>query len=758
MNRLLLLLVCCLATVCHGYAYKSVTEYHKIPEIPAADIPFKHHPARNTAEKKDLQHATQLKYSAPTRSSEDSETVKVTFKFPALGVEWKLDLGGICVYNEEGYDDYIDIDAYDDDWELMPIDTWEYEIPAGTYEFLAPFSKINPDSYWGEDAQVLYIVENVEVKEGTVVELKPEESTICLTMTPKLPNGEDARFRVTSLNEDWSYDIIEEGNIADDIVDKFVIYKGSSPYSQMTNGGGSQILPGPHGSTDPYANCNVYVNKVSDAYTFQVIHFMQPIEDPDTGVFIAVTESLGAKEGVYTNGEYLFEESQICHTPISSEYPLMDEPFMPASPYALTIWPTISSSGDTFNSPRHQIWKIWSSGPSTKLNPDDLYYSYSRGLVDASVPVDEDWSIDLNITTSPIFPLANPSPTLCINPGQGIMRLIENGDLVKYEFPGNPAFMSLTDNVKLMAGESAPHILTPFYPYYDEDTDKFINVMDPSYKGYLDEEIETDLTFCEASMTVNGKEIATNLADVTNWMYFNPDEKGEIVVKITTDNFEIDGIKGGNHAVVSYNADGTNALPPTLTMVQLRNKNNQVAQVFATPGEGKILLSAADMEMKRGEEADEWGYVPAWAEFSQPEKVTVTVQPTGVVTESYETIELTVHPELFYTPGFGAFYTGELSNLTQTSPTGWFDMTISVEDAAGNRQVQTLSPAFKVESLVAGVNSLTDSRIKVVGNNIITPDNAKVYNLNGLPVNPNGLPVGIYFVVLPERTVKVLVK
>lgn len=71
--------------------------------------------------------------------------------------------------------------------------------------------------------------------------------------------------------------------------------------------------------------------------------------------------------------------------------------------------------------------------------------------------------------------------------------------------------------------------------------------------------------------------------------------------------------------------------------------------------------------------------------------------------------------------------------------------------------------SFKI-SLVKTTDSVNNIElsdnydIKIVGNNIVAPDNATVYNLNGIKVNTQNLSSGIYIVVIENKPFKVIIK
>ena len=80
-------------------------------------------------------------------------------------------------------------------------------------------------------------------------------------------------------------------------------------------------------------------------------------------------------------------------------------------------------------------------------------------------------------------------------------------------------------------------------------------------------------------------------------------------------------------------------------------------------------------------------------------------------------------------------------------------------DAAGNYQRQTLSPAFKVESL-AGVDTVIDNvgSIKVEGRNIIVPQGANIFTVQGILSDGRNVQPGVYLVKAAAVTSKIIVR
>lgn len=709
---------------------------------------------------KDLLSASSTKRGMKRSSGEGTaNTVKVTFRFPALGedTDWTMPLGVVKVYNGEGYYEEIDISPYDEEGNPITITEWECELPVGTVDVLSIFALRNVEQLWQTDPEVIYIAENIKIEESLVIDLRPEESTICLGMYPSIPNGEKVRLRKVDFAEDWSWEIIEEGNVTDDILDKFIFYKGQNVEYIYTNVGGTEVVPGAHGKHNPYGKMNFYVNQVSDNYTFRVIHTMPAWPDETEGIYVAVTETKGSKAGVYINSDYTLDHQTILHTPAYEKYPptvIWDEPVYP---YEVTIWPYGSPFGDVIRSKVKDVWKVWNSGPSNPVDSsNDRYYSIRRKLSDIQIVDEYENPVVYSIDGTNLYPFGVGGYTYC-QFGIGYLNLLETGYQPDAVIPGNPEFLSLLENTEVVAGGTAPLLTSYIYSGFDWIASQTVNYIDGYFRGRLGESINSDMPLSMVTMKVDDKNVASGLASVQNWMIEHQDVKGKYEIAISTDNFEIEGIKGGNSANVTFDTSKADKLPPTVTFMQTRRNGKILTQNFDTAKDAEVFLTAADLTICYSEQ-DEDGWQYSYCNFSTPAKVSAMVKPTGVVSDAYNEIELKEEPDKFLSPGFGAFYRGSLASVNQTSPTGWFDLTLTVEDEAGNRQVQTLSPAFKIESLTADVSTpmVQDREVYVQDGRIVMPEGSRVYTIDGRQVSAEAAVKGMYIVVTPRQGYRVV--
>lgn len=80
----------------------------------------------------------------------------------------------------------------------------------------------------------------------------------------------------------------------------------------------------------------------------------------------------------------------------------------------------------------------------------------------------------------------------------------------------------------------------------------------------------------------------------------------------------------------------------------------------------------------------------------------------------------------------------------------------STDEGADTWEIKNLVVTLDKSTGVEAINVLDG--VYVEGNNIVAPEGAKVYSINGAAAGLNGLASGLYIVVAGDKAVKVLVK
>ena len=221
-------------------------------------------------------------------------------------------------------------------------------------------------------------------------------------------------------------------------------------------------------------------------------------------------------------------------------------------------------------------------------------------------------------------------------------------------------------------------------------------------------------------------------------------EPSIMTLEVTDANLMVDGLQATNTSTTVWDQRNADMQPPTLQILQFRDKNNYVTDRFETADDGVMTFCAGDYELEVNPET--WN---EWFIFKPLKKVKVEYAPYG--TDAFS--EFTVEEDMskFFMPAYGAFYAGNLDQVNVKSETGWYDVRISLEDEAGNRQTQTVSPAFRI-------NSLSGSGIRAID----VTTTMDVWTIDGIKVGTaatweavNSLPAGVYILRQGGQTFKI---
>lgn len=275
------------------------------------------------------------------------------------------------------------------------------------------------------------------------------------------------------------------------------------------------------------------------------------------------------------------------------------------------------------------------------------------------------------------------------------------------EYPGVPAYCFFANEVTQSVGNSAPvlSLMNQVIGYNDWN----IFYFDPNaYVGRYGEVRNCDLWTQQVEVMLDGKKVFDN-ADggyLEDWCIENSTdghEKGVIEATFIDTNVLVDEtIPGFNHTTITVDERNEDLCTPTPQMLIFKNTAGAVTDRFDKAEDGVIEFSAGDFNWFGN--GDRHGYTCEEAD------VLVEYAPYGE--DSFEPIEVEEIPENYYMPGFGYFYRGSLRDVAQKSSNGWFDVRFTLTDKAGNRMVQRVSPAFRIDANV-GVAAVEANGLRI---------------------------------------------
>lgn len=214
----------------------------------------------------------------------------------------------------------------------------------------------------------------------------------------------------------------------------------------------------------------------------------------------------------------------------------------------------------------------------------------------------------------------------------------------------------------------------------------------PIYIGQLGEQRETDLNYTQTIVKFNDNEVYNGdyygVREFTyNWAT-SSHEKGVFDLTFTNSNIEVDGLAGKNVTHIIYDEQKEDAMAPVLQMLQFRSTDDVVTNSFENPKDGILQFAGGDFV---------YNEIPGtninWYDCKE-QTVAVAYSPYGQ--DSWTELAVDEIPELYRMPGFGYFYRGSLESVNRESSNGWYDLKVTLTDASGNMQEQTISPAFRI--------------------------------------------------------------
>lgn len=253
----------------------------------------------------------------------------------------------------------------------------------------------------------------------------------------------------------------------------------------------------------------------------------------------------------------------------------------------------------------------------------------------------------------------------------------------------------------------------------------------------------------EVNVTIDGQLFATTL-DEFDSKKFPP---GKISASITTDNVLVDGeIPGFNVTQLDYTLEnGKSPELPNLTGLQFRNISSEVTDRFGYSDQGVLQFTAGTyMCANVTTTQDMMYYTPL---------VGLEVEYAPYDSDEFMPLDIELADDLSYERGYGQGYCVSLATVDRPSANKWYDLRLVLDGPNQSKMVQTISPAFRIDSPTSIAAVVGDCEaVRVVGNDIIVPEGSKVYGVNGVEYRPTGLTPGVYIVKYGNESVKAVVR
>lgn len=599
--------------------------------------------------------------------------------------EWQP--SDILAYNDDHYESVHYMPWDEDGNKIEGLNYIEIKVPAGTYDFMGFFYHLTYSKiYEGNvaDYQAYPILENVTVASDMELKIDPTFAINEYSFEPKIPTGESFMPSEYYVTEDYDMTLRKEGNVDGPLsFDTLILYKGKCVilYNLMC----TSIIytdDSPIGRYNPFKESMFKVSDVSDNYTF--VGMVRTFDAAENGgILYALGGTTHQGDHTITNDPSTYRNYGVdCqYTPLGVETESLAAEVRENDPYSGGLFSVIPWLFVDNKSMSTSGWE----GPYDKY----LKYSVSNDALTDNVigianqvGIYEYWKTDDDISYALnecawVNLLGDDTPSLA---SFGLNWL----SAPNKELPGNTVFNSPVVDIEDTGFATSPAAISYYLKgLWGENMSYQLTLM---FNGRLNEQRNSDKAVTSAKLTVDGTVIGDvkNPDDANYYVWQNGASIGKVEMSWDNTNFEVEGQSGGNRGTVYFDAKGNDSFPPSLTMLQFRDESGAVNSVLEDGSKAELRLSAADLQCY--EINDSFAFDPL-----RPEVVTVEMAPTG--SEDFTRLMLTEHPDAFYAPGFGSYYT---SSLADAKAEGWYDLRVYVEDAAGNYQRQTISHAFKI--------------------------------------------------------------
>lgn len=571
--------------------------------------------------------------------------------------------------------------------EIGEIDKYYFYVPAGTYDVATYF--------WGAEGGACIVHEEVVVDGPVTVEFHESEVTEVTYLKPMLSDGQEAILAFAYDDEELDNPNAGEEvrakspqldtsrqNIRDLALNYAVFLEGCKPFLLGSFFADCESPGRPTG----YA---IRSNRLSDRYRCA---FQYLLRDLDGDYQLSTTVATGVNGGTlesWHEGYVPFPVPEYAETPIFR----CDEGTLQSCVFTdMWIYGVDYGGVGFYSIPRRPglIVALQPTGPEIDVKSPVAVWS-----VQAELELWDPWEEKPYIEPAEIVPLPalytengweyiNQNHSAC---GEQAFQVPESGPILNY--PGFGPYSYMASGLTQPLANSCPMCVVRCVTEKYEDMDYF-GFIPQAYIGRFGEVRRCDQYVVDTEVRRNG-EVVFDSADggyLEEWCVdnsFDGHEKGIIDATFVDPNVLVDGkVSGSNQTTVRIDERNEDRCAPTLQMLIFRDTEGAITDRFDSPSEGILEFSAGD-----------FNYIESGRHYvCDPIDLKVEYAPYGE--EEYRTLEVAEIPENFYMPGFGYFYRGSLGSVTGSSSNGWYDLRFTLEDRAGNRMVQTVSPAFRI--------------------------------------------------------------
>ena len=194
---------------------------------------------------------------------------------------------------------------------------------------------------------------------------------------------------------------------------------------------------------------------------------------------------------------------------------------------------------------------------------------------------------------------------------------------------------------------------------------------------------------------------------------------------------------------------------PVVQQVQLLNTDGTTTNSFDFADDGILNIGLGSFSFHSF--TPEGAYLPeTWFECASATPI-YTISYAAHETDEWYPLTMTELENEFYPEGMGHFLTCSLKEVSVASESGWYDLKVEIETSDGNLMTQKFGPLFYIKNTISSIEKIVDSTMDS-GNSGSLPNDALVYDINGVLQNSSNLKPGVYVVRYGESFKKIIVK
>lgn len=593
----------------------------------------------------------------------------------------------IFIYNEEGY---FNLAFYQG---TNPVTV---SVPPGTYDIFTDFRQ-------GSKAYFV-IKELVEVAGSMSIDVDVQDADNHITMGVYNEEGEILEPGVINMDTGE----VTGGNAAEvDLIQSIILDSTDNPIITSLFGWPFMF------SENEEPMWNFFINDVSERYIFSQVAFASGHEKQHYYTRYNTLNGVSQSVSLENNPEnYIFQNEHLQPSPLAEQQeniymgPSVLYTFKGTFRQSWAIFEYTSENEYTLE----EGFKIWLNNPidddPTGLLMFPIIIDYMR-LVYPDPENYPDWVI-----REPYF-----------MEGDAIMTTPERGVLY-----GSGAYNTKTSfslGFNFYNTETNAIEVLPFHPRFSfSDTEMLNNIqgnnvpisvlafenknLKTMFMGGYGEVRYSDFFATQVEVKRDGNIVFSGNYMEDGFLDYTFPDNGNIEMTFNNSNTIIDGLVGENITKLYFDKANEDSAPPTLQHLQFRNANDKVTDRFVSASEGTVRLAAGDFRFTELNEFEGYYvYIPG---------STVEFYYSPYNQDNWAEIQLTNYPEYFQMPAFGDYYEASLASVIVPEENSWFDVKIVCTDAAGNKQEQVISPAFKVEQSNMGTNEVNPPGLAVYPN------------------------------------------